>query len=64
MAELIVLRERALAAKLGVSRDTLRKIRREAGDFPRARRIVGEVNGWLSCEVDRWLEARPLADRV
>ena len=64
MAELMVLREQALAAKLGVHRDTLRKIRREAVDFPRPRQIVGGVNGWLSSEVDKWLLSRPPAERV
>lgn len=63
MGEVLLLREGPLAAKVGVSRDTLRKIRKEDKSFPRPRAIVGDVYGWLSTEVDTWLEARPVANR-
>lgn len=63
MGELVLLREGPLAAKVGVSRDTLRKIRKEDPKFPRPRQVVGDVYGWLSSEVDSWLESRPVANR-
>jgi predicted DNA-binding transcriptional regulator AlpA len=61
--ELVLLREGPLAKKVGVSRDTLRKIRKNDPAFPRPRSVAGDVYGWLSSEVDRWLENRPLAER-
>ncbi len=61
--DLVLLREGPLAKKVGVSRDTLRKIRKNDPNFPRPRAVAGDVYGWLSSEVDRWLESRPLAKR-
>lgn len=62
-SELKLLREVALAEKIGISRETLRKIRREDKSFPRPRTVVGDVYGWLSNEVDQWLLKRPEANR-
>ena len=54
-----VLREKDLCARLKVSRETLRKIRTVETGFPQRRRIFGDVRGWLSPEIDAWLQARP-----
>lgn len=61
--ELKLLRGKALAEKLGVSLETVRKIRMTERGFPKPRQVSGEVYGWLSSEVDEWLESRPVADR-
>jgi len=58
-----VLRERHLCEKLKVSPNTARKIRREDPTFPKARVIVGDVEGWLSEEIEAWLRQRPVAPK-
>lgn len=58
-----VLREEDLCAKLKVSPNTARKIRKADASFPPRRKIFGDVCGWLSSEIDEWLLSRPLAGR-
>ena len=58
-----VLRENDLCAKLKVSPNTARKIRKQDKSFPRRVVIFGEVEGWLSVEVDEWLSKRPRSAR-
>lgn len=58
-----VLREEHLCEKLKVSPNTARKIRREDKTFPRRVVICGDVEGWLSEEVEEWLRKRPRSPR-
>lgn len=58
-----VLREADLCQKLKVCPNTARKIRRKDPTFPPRRKIIGDIEGWLSSEVDAWLMDRPLSDR-
>ena len=62
-SDLAFLRVGDLAKKVGVCRETLLKIRKGDKDFPRPRLIYGDLYGWRSDEVDRWIESRPQADR-
>jgi predicted DNA-binding transcriptional regulator AlpA len=64
MTAATVLREKDLAEKLGVSRETCRKIRRADPGFPKRRVIYGNCEGWLSSEVDAWLKSRPVSERA
>lgn len=58
-----VLRESDLCERLKVSPNTARKIRRGDPTFPRRVVIFGDVEGWLSEEVEEWLRRRPRSAR-
>ena len=58
-----VLRENDLCAKLKVSPNTARKIRKKDPTFPRRVVIFGDVEGWLSPEIDAWLLKRARSNR-
>ncbi len=58
-----VLRENDRCAKLKVSPNTARKIRKKDPTFPRRVVIFGDVEGWLSAEVEDWLCKRPRSAR-
>lgn len=56
-----ILRVRDLCDRLGVSRATAYRHILNDPDFPAPRQITPTICGWLSDEVDRWIESRPVA---
>jgi prophage regulatory protein len=56
-----LLRPRACAAKVGLSRNQLYRLER-AGKFPRRVHIGPASVGWVEEEVDEWIRAR-IAER-
>ena len=54
-----VLRAKDLALLLGVSRVTVWRWSR--GLLPKKRQIGPNTVGWLECEIESWLNARPIA---
>ena len=58
-----ILRDAELRERVGLGRTTIWRMER-AGEFPRRRQIGGNIVGWLSSEVDEWIESRPVADAV
>lgn len=61
MSELRVLRIGAVEERTSFSRTTVWRLERE-GRFPKRRRFGPGVTGWLSSEIDAWLESRPVVD--
>lgn len=53
-----ILRRRETAQRVGVHRDTLRRMVAE-GRFPRPRVITPSVQGWPESVVDEWIRTRP-----
>jgi prophage regulatory protein len=53
-----MLRASDVMARTRLGRTTIWRLER-AGDFPRRRQITAGSVGWLSDEIDAWLDARP-----
>lgn len=53
----LILREPEVAAATSLSPDTIRRLV-AGGQFPRPLRLSQRAVGWLSAEVDAWIEAR------
>jgi prophage regulatory protein len=58
----IILRRRQVEARVGLSRSTLYALIAD-GLFPEPIRLSSQAVGWLSHEVDAWLEERIRASR-
>jgi prophage regulatory protein len=54
-----ILRRPEVQARIGLSRSTLYKMMDE-GTFPRAVSLGARSIGWKSCDIDHWLENRPV----
>jgi prophage regulatory protein len=54
-----VLRATDVMERTGLGRTTIWRLER-AGDFPRRRQITAGSVGWLSDEVDKWMDGRPV----
>ncbi|MFT5446553.1 MAG: prophage regulatory protein [Gammaproteobacteria bacterium] len=52
-----VIRTRDLCDRLGLSRTTLHRLR-ERGDFPEPIRLGPNSVGWISGDIEAWLESR------
>jgi len=52
-----ILRAREVIQKTGLSRGTLWRLEL-GGDFPRRRQIGPQAVGWVSEEVDAWIDSR------
>ena len=52
-----VIRTRDLCDRLGLSRTTLHRLR-ERGDFPEPIQLGPNSVGWLSSDVQAWIESR------
>lgn len=57
------IRPNQIEAVTGLSERRCRELEK-LGKFPRRRRLSARACGWLSTEIEAWLEARPLADDV
>ncbi len=57
MVPLQIMRLPAVAAKLGLSKSTIERLRR-LGEFPDPIRIAPRCIGWPEAAVDAWLRAR------
>jgi prophage regulatory protein len=58
-----ILRRRQVESRVGLSRSTLyQKISR--GEFPAPIRLSAQAVGWLSHEVDQWIQARIKSSRM
>lgn len=55
-----ILRRPDVEAKTGLGKTQIDTLERE-GKFPQRRRISVRATGWLSNEIDAWIEALPLA---
>ena len=55
-----ILRPVHVCDRLGVSRSTLIRLRRQA-DFPRPLQISAQAIGWRAEDIDAWIDARPTA---
>ncbi len=51
----------AVSNYVALSESTVQKLVREHG-FPRPRQLSGRRVGWLTKEVEAWVESRPIAD--
>lgn len=56
----LIYRKKTVLEKFGISETTLRRWMVEEG-FPRPRQLGPRAVGWVSIEVDGWLEQRPIA---
>lgn len=54
-----VLRAADVMERTGLGRTSIWRLER-AGDFPRRRQITPGAVGWLTDEVDAWLDSRPV----
>lgn len=57
----LIYRKKAVLEKFGISETTLRRWMQDEG-FPKARQLGPRAVGWVSAEVDGWLEKRPVAN--
>lgn len=53
----------AVTAYLSLSDSTVEELVRQ-GAFPRPRQLSPRRKGWLTREIDQWLEDRPVADML
>lgn len=51
----------AVCSFVALSESTVQKLVREQ-EFPKPRQLSGRRVGWLTREVEEWIEARPIAD--
>lgn len=56
-----LLRLPEVEAVTGLSGTTIWR-REKEGEFPRRRRVAGNLVAWRSDEIERWIESRPEAD--
>jgi prophage regulatory protein len=60
-----ILRLRDVCERTGLSPATVaRKSRCGADSFPAARRLGAKSVGWLSAEIDDWINSRPVSAQV
>ena len=55
------LRAPEVVQRVGLSETTIWR-KEKQGDFPRRRRLSGNIVGWRSDEIEEWIESRPAAD--
>lgn len=58
----VLLRAGAVARRLGVSRTTLWRMRRDDPDFPRPVRLTARVIAWRVRDLDDWVDRRAADD--
>jgi len=58
--ENIVLREKDVVKKTGLTRGTIRNLEKK-GDFPKRIKLTGKAIGWRSADINDWIESREYA---
>jgi prophage regulatory protein len=58
-----VLRCREVTVRVGLSRTTLWRLRRQ-GDFPAPRQLSANAVGWIEEEIDQWIASRQSKGRL
>lgn len=60
MTSSIIYRKKSVLDKFGISETTLRRWMANEG-FPRPRQLGPRAVGWISSEIEKWLDQRPVA---